>query len=112
MDEGKFSGGAVVSVRGGAPTTVRAVYRNERFRVDAVPFESAWGPCIHVMVQSTVAAPILWADKQALKNEIIGPHRLAIEVFPPESELVDQAEVFHLWVLPDGFKLPFGLEET
>lgn len=26
-----------------------------------------------------------------------------------KSNLVDQANVYHLWVLPAGFQLPFGL---
>jgi hypothetical protein len=45
---------------------------------------------------------------QSIKNEIAGPEREACEVFPAESRLVDSANEWHLWVLPDGEKFPFG----
>jgi hypothetical protein len=51
-----------------------------------------------------------WADMQRIKNELVGPERVAVEVFPPVSELVDQANIAHLWVLPEGFALPFSLK--
>lgn len=51
---------------------------------------------------------IPWIEKQKIKNEIFGKELCAIEVFPKESELVDQAYMYHLWVLHD-YKLPFGI---
>ena len=55
-----------------------------------------------------------WAEKQRIKNTLIGEDRIAIEVYPKESELVDQANMFWLWVLPkdtdlSDFGLPFNL---
>ena len=80
MGAEELRGGSVYAVQpGGFRGHVRSVYQGDGFRVDAVPFVTPWGECVHVMVQ---------------------------------GELVDQADVFHLWVLPDGFQLPFGLEET
>ncbi|MGL5717993.1 MAG: DUF7694 domain-containing protein [Paraclostridium sp.] len=51
---------------------------------------------------------ISWSEKQRIKNEIFGKESVAIEVFPKESELVDQVNMYHIWVL-HGFDLPFGL---
>jgi hypothetical protein len=51
---------------------------------------------------------IPWRDKQRIKREVIGD-RTAIEVFPRECDLVDQADMYHLYVLPEGVALPFGL---
>lgn len=51
---------------------------------------------------------ISWSEKQRIKNEIFGKEAVAIEVFPKESELVDQANMYHLWVL-HNFNLPFGI---
>lgn len=48
-----------------------------------------------------------WRHFQAIKNEVAGPERTAIEIFPPESQLVDAANEYHLWVLPENFPLPF-----
>lgn len=58
------------------------------------------------------ATDITWAEKQRIKDELIGRERLAVEVFPPRSLLVDSANMFHLWVYPVGCKLPFGLREA
>lgn len=55
---------------------------------------------------------IPWKIKQQIKNEIFGKDRIAIEVFPKESNLVDVSDVYHLWILPKGFKLPFGIHPT
>jgi hypothetical protein len=41
-----------------------------------------------------------WRHFQAIKNEVAGPEREAIELYPPESMLVDAANEYHLWVLP------------
>lgn len=51
-----------------------------------------------------------WRDMQRVKNELAGEHRVGIEVFPPVAEVVDQANIYHLWVLPEGFRLPFSLD--
>ncbi len=47
--------------------------------------------------------------KQQIKNEIFGEKRLAIEVFPKQKNLVDVQDVYHLWVFPKDFDLPFGI---
>jgi len=52
---------------------------------------------------------IPWDDLQRIKNELAGEDRTAIEVFPTVSDLVDKAPMRHLWVLPSGYALPFGL---
>lgn len=51
-----------------------------------------------------------WRHFQAIKNEVAGPEREAVEIFPPESELVDSANEYHLFVLPDGQMSPLGFE--
>jgi hypothetical protein len=52
-----------------------------------------------------------WRHFQAIKNEVAGPERTAVEVFPPESRLVDTSNEYHLWVLPPGLEMPFGLDD-
>jgi hypothetical protein len=48
-----------------------------------------------------------WRHFQAIKNEVAGPERLAVEVFPPESLLTDQANEYHLWVFPPNWETDF-----
>ena len=55
---------------------------------------------------------IPWAVKQEIKNELFGEKRMAIEVFPEEKKKVDVMDVYHLWVFPKGFVLPFGIHPT
>lgn len=70
-----------------------------------------WGPVMHLAVRRhTAKADIPWADKQRIKDHVAGPERVAVEVFPPRSELVDAANMYHLWVMPEGFTLPWGLK--
>lgn len=51
---------------------------------------------------------IPWSHKQRIKNEIMGPESQGIEIFPPNDELIDGANMFWVW-FPDnklsGFEL-------
>lgn len=51
-----------------------------------------------------------WRHWQRIKNELCGPEREGVEIFPAESRLVDGANQYHLWVLSDGGRIPFGFE--
>ena len=44
---------------------------------------------------------------QRIKNELAGAEREGVELFPPESCLVDGANQYHLWILPEGETTPF-----
>jgi len=49
-----------------------------------------------------------WRELQKIKNAIAGPEREGCEIFPAESRLVDTSNQFHIFVLPEGEKFPFG----
>lgn len=50
-----------------------------------------------------------WRDLQRVKNELIGRDHEAVEIYPAEDRLVDQANQYHLWVFADPtFRVPFG----
>ena len=55
---------------------------------------------------------VSWSLKMEIKNELFGENRLAIEVFPKAKNLVDVMDVYHLWVFPKEFDLPFGIHPT
>lgn len=57
------------------------------------------------------ATTIPWRHKQQIKNEICGPNREAVEIYPTEARLADSANEYHLWVFPEGIVLPFGFQE-
>jgi hypothetical protein len=49
-----------------------------------------------------------WREFQRIKNEVCGEEREAVELYPAESRLVDTANEFHLFVLPEGEQAGFG----
>jgi hypothetical protein len=51
-----------------------------------------------------------WRDLQRIKNDICGPEAEAIEIYPAESRLIDNANEFHLWCW-EGMKIPCGWQE-
>lgn len=51
-----------------------------------------------------------WRHFQQIKNEVAGPEREAVELFPAESRLIDTANQYHLWVAPEGVRLELGYE--
>ena len=52
---------------------------------------------------------IPWSTKQAIKDELFGENRFAIEVFPKSKNLVDVSDVYHLWVFDKKLDMPFGI---
>ncbi len=52
-----------------------------------------------------------WRHFQRIKNELAGPEREGIEVFPPESQLVDTANQYHLFIYPEGMSNPFTWDQ-
>jgi hypothetical protein len=51
-----------------------------------------------------------WRELQQIKNAIVGPEREAVELYPAESRLMDTANQYWLYVLPEGLSWPFGFE--
>ncbi len=49
-----------------------------------------------------------WREFQLIKNMIVGKEREAVELYPAESRLVDSSNQYHLFVLPEGERFPFG----
>jgi hypothetical protein len=63
----------------------------------------------HLAISSLSQIRPTWHEMQRIKDEIAGEAATAVEVYPPKNEIVDDADMFHLWVLPEA--LPFGLYE-
>jgi hypothetical protein len=52
-----------------------------------------------------------WRHYQEIKNQLAGPEREAFEIYPAESRKVDTSNKWHLWVLPEGERIPCGWQE-
>lgn len=43
-----------------------------------------------------------WREFQNIKNDVCGPEWEAVEVYPPESQLIDPSNYYILWAGPKG----------
>lgn len=73
------------------------------------PVSTDWGEVHHLAIRTASNLEPPWRDKQRMKNELFGEDYLAVEVMPPTDELVDEADMYHMWILPRGMRLPFTL---
>ena len=67
------------------------------------------GSAIHLAVSSLSGDRPTWWEMQRIKNDLAGPGATAVEVYPPQAEVVDGADMFHIWIVPYG--LPFSLHK-
>ena len=88
---------------------IRRVFANDLYAVLVRPMNTTWGKVHHLAIRTASNLEPPWRDKQRIKNELFGPDYTAIEVMPPQSEIIDQADMYHLWVMTPSRKLPFSL---
>ena len=90
------------------------VYRNDTYQVNIrwkSPLHNFGDDVdiVHLSIKRIDRAPIHdWRDLQEIKNELVGPDREALELYPAESRRVDSANQYHLWVLPEEQFFPCG----
>lgn len=46
-----------------------------------------------------------WREMQRIKNDLAGSDRQAVEIYPPEDQIVDEADMYHIWVLDEPLPL-------
>ena len=86
------------------------VWRNGMFVVQAFKTPNEWG-AIRLMIRWLDARPDHdWALFQRIKNDLFGPNRIALEVYPDEYHKQDVANMYWLWVLPEGFECPIQIK--
>lgn len=88
------------------------VFANNRYVVFEYVHEgpAPWGRVVRYACRRTDGeARHDWYDLQRIKDELVGPEARAVEVYPPASELVDDCNLYHLWVWPEGQPCPFDL---
>lgn len=85
------------------------MFKNDRYTVIAVPSGGDWAKAIWLSIRRNDRKPIHdWRHFQAIKNDIAGPEREAVELYPAESRLVDTSNQYHLWVAPEGERYQIG----
>lgn len=82
---------------------------NDKYCVMARTITTEWGKVDHACIRNYSSTDIPWREKYKIKNELWGKDYTAVEVFPEEDQLVDDANMYHLWIFKD-YKLPFTLK--
>jgi hypothetical protein len=79
---------------------------NEGQRMEVEGHEVTIGPSyespiglVQLASATNKGAVINWEQKQRIKNILYGVETFAVEVYPPESQMVDVVNAYHLWVL-------------
>lgn len=77
------------------------VYQNNKFIVQVFDNKQILGMnATKAMIRrADSGTEVFWADLQRIKNEIWGLEAQAIQMFPKESELVDDANLYWIWVI-------------
>jgi hypothetical protein len=91
---------------------VDCVYADEEFIVErhSLPATSRQFE-FRLVVKRRDGQPIGdWRTLQDAKNQAVGAERGAIQVFPPESEVTDTANLYHLWVWRPPYRCPLRIE--
>lgn len=83
---------------------------NDIFQVNIQEIKDVDGrPWTYLSIKRRDKKPIHdWRAFQRIKNELVGEEYEAIEIYPRESELIDEANQYHLWVMEKGRISPVG----
>jgi hypothetical protein len=92
------------------PNYIHDAYCNLVMSVQVSTHATEWGEITHLWIRRHDEKPTIWRDMQRVKNELVGRDRVGIEVFPPADEVIDEANIYHVWVFPEGFRLPLSIQ--
>ncbi len=79
--------------------SVIAVYTDGEYIVCKHPLRRSKKFEFRLSVQREDKEPIRnWRVLQDIKNDVAGVDRTAAEIYPPETEVTDTGNMYHLWV--------------
>ncbi len=96
------------------PSGMTRAFGNNRYVVMIFDnIEVTSGTAIRVLIQKHDNKPIdnHWSEIQSIKNEIFGPEIAAVEYYPKESELINDKNIYWIWIYPEGV-LPKPIMKT
>jgi len=87
------------------PDWMTRSFQNNRYVVmiaDKTP--TTHGNAIRVLVQRHDDEPIPkhWSEMQKIKNELFGKETTAIEYYPKESTLINDHNIYWMWIFEEG----------
>lgn len=86
------------------PRGMTRCFRNNRYTV--MVFDNhltTHGTAIRVMIQKHDDTPITfhWREMMKIKNEVFGEETIALEFYPKKSELIDDHNIYWMWIFPE-----------
>ena len=68
-------------------------------------------PCgsTHLAIRTISNLEPPWRDMQRIKDELGWKDRYAFQVCPPEDRIIDDADMYHLWIMPKAYLPGFAL---
>ena len=69
---------------------------------------AVWGELTYLKIYTPDYRRLSWLEVWQAFAEIY-PGRWALELYPPAGDLVNDAQVYHLWLLPEGGAPPYPL---
>lgn len=88
-----------------APEWITRLFINNRYfvMIDDEAKTTA-GTAIKAMIRANDAKPFKnhWSEIQKIKNEIFGADAVAVEYYPAEENLADVANIYWIWIFPEG----------
>lgn len=87
------------------PNWMTRAYRNNLYTVMINDnCKTTHGTCIRAMIQKHTDTPFInhWATIQQIKNEIFGKETIAVEYYPKESDLINDHNIYWIFIYPDG----------
>lgn len=92
--------------------TYTVMFREGKDADQFVMIEDWKGKCAYLSIRRNDREPVdSWRDFQEMKNQLCGPNREAVQLYPAEDRLADTANQYHVWVLPEGIMFPMGFFE-
>jgi hypothetical protein len=92
--------------------TYTVLYRQGKAADQFVMIDEWKGKCGYISIRRNDREPVdSWRDFQEIKNQLCGPNREAVQLYPAEDRLADTANQYHVWVLPEGILFPMGFFE-
>ena len=95
------------------PKGMTKAYSNLKYVV--MVYENAkttHGLATKVLIRNFYETPIVnhWSEIQKIKNEIFGKETVAVEYYPAESELINEKNIYWIWIYPKNV-LPIAVFE-
>jgi hypothetical protein len=89
------------------------VWANKRYQVLVRTQVTPEGRTVkHLSIHSHDRGPVRnWRHLQQMKNECCGEDWTGVEMFPPEAELTDTANEYHLFCFPPDAEIGIGLSK-